>query len=480
MGLCSKKWAVKLVLAFFVLSLFQGVFLLHPSELDSATITLAKDQLSNSRLSYLTALEGAHSVGATTVTIDTTNYTDQNNFHIFPGDSVTIGSDSYTVSTIIDDASDDKFTITTGLLSGDTADDSTIYVNQASTHTISFTTTSAVADGSIRISVPANTNDANNSDSQPDIDGFDFDSMAGSDVTCPSDVSGYYDFLATGTATDAATSGWHTFECRYSGNGDTSTALTMTIGGTNKLINPAPDSTHTQGIADDYTIRIENRDSNYDVADTVDAKVVVIEAVRVSATVEETLSFTIASVGTGVTNCGANASTDATTTVYSVPFGSISSFNAFYDAEQQLSVSTNADDGYEVRMYEDDELGKDGADSPFIADTPCDTGPCTHASPQEWVTATQNGFGYSLQDSNGTDAEFEWDDTTPTTGFKANQFPNYTTGPTEYLDPSAKIMSYTGPVSGSSIFVCYRLTVSGIQEAGVYYNTVTYIATPKF
>lgn len=471
------KWVYKLILVFFLLSLFQGWFLLQPPELDSATLTNAKDLLENSRLSYSTALEGAHSIGDTTITIDTSNYPDQNNFHIFPGDSAVIGSHSYTVGTVIDDATDDKFTITTALQSGDTADDTKIYVKQTAIHTVYFTTTSAVADGAIRISVPATANDTNDSDTYPDADGFDLNAVVDGDITCPGD-DGNYDFV-TGTATDAGGGGWHTFECRYSGTGAGSTAMSMTIGGTHELLNPAPDATHVQGTADDYTIRIQNLNASDSAIDAVDAKVIVVEAIRVSATVEETLTFTIALVSASANNCGTGASTDVATTVYSVPFGAVTSPNTFYDAEHQLTVSTNADDGYEITVFEDDELGFDGAASPYIPDTPCDVA-CTHTTAQEWVTTSTNGFGYSLQNATNNDAKFEWDDNTPTTGFKAKQFPNRTEGLTQDQDTDAEIMSNAGPVSGSSIYVCYRVDVSGSQEAGNYYNTITYIATPQF
>lgn len=476
------KWTYKLVLALFILSLFQGWVFFHPTELDSATLTTAKDVLENSRLSFSSSLEGNHSVSATTITIATSGEADVNNFHIFPGDSVTIGTGSYTVGTVIDDATDDKFTITTGLASGDNDDNDPIYVNQDAAHTVSFTTASAVADGAIRISIPATENDTNDSDSKPDRDGFDLYGVADNDITCPSDggVGSDYDFESTeGEATDAAGGGWHTFQCRYSGNGSGSTALTMTIGDyqNQTLLNPAPASGHTQGTADPYTIRIQNLDSSYDVIDSVDVRVVLIEAVRVTATVEETLNFTIAGRSSGNTHCGAAA--NVTTQLYSVPFGSLTDLNTHYNAAQQLTVSTNADDGYEVTVFEDDELGLDGADSPFIPDTACDVA-CTHTTTAEWTDASNNGFGYSLEEVSGTNpAKFEWEDGT----WLAKHFPNRTTGgmPTpEDQNADAEIMSNAGPVDSNSIYVCYRISISGLQEAGDYYNTITYIATPQF
>ncbi len=480
------KWVVKFVLAFFVLSLFQGWIFFHPAELGSATLTNAKDVIGNSRLSYSTALEGDHSVNDTTITIDTANYPDKNTNHLFPGDTAKIGSNNYTVGTIVNSST---FTITSGLQAGDTSDDTKIYVDQdginsAETHhTVSFSTVSAVADGAIRISIPATANDTNDSDGNPDADGFDLNSVASDDVTCPGDVANAYDFESTeGEATDAGGGGWHTFQCRYSGSGSSSVSLTMTIGDTNNqtLLNPAPSSTHTQGQGDPYSVRIQNLDSGYDAVDSVDVRVILIEAVRVTATVEETLSFTIAGRSSGNTHCGRAA--DVTTQLYSVPFGSLTLTNTFYDTAQQLTVGTNAADGYNVTVFEDDELGKDGATSPYIPDTACNATGCNHTTSQDWNVATgYDGFGYSLENAVNTDARFTYNESSRT--FSAKHFPNRTedaTPPYQDEETNADIMYNTGPVDANSIYVCYRITVTGTQTAGDYYNTITYVATPQF
>jgi len=96
------------------------------------------------------------------------------------------------------------------------------------------------------------------------------------------------------------------------------------------------------------------------------------------------------------------------------------------------------------------------------------------------VTTTTYGFGYSLQNSSGTDAKFEWDDNTPVTGYKAKQFPNNTESSTQYIDSNAEVMYNAGPVSGSSVYVCYRLNISAVQEPGLYFNKVRYTATATF
>lgn len=488
------KWAYKFILVLFILSLFQGWIFFHPTELDSATLTSAKDLLENSRLSYSTTLNGDHSIGATTIEITTSSQPDIDTDHLFPGDTVIIGSGSYTVGTIVDT---DTFTITTGLASGDNDNGDPIYVRQTATHTVSFTTVSAVADGVIRISVPATANDTNDSDTKPDQDGFDLYGVADNDITCPSDggVGSDYDFESTeGEATDAAGGGWHTFQCRYSGGGSSSTALTMTIGDTNNqsLLNPAPASGHVHGKADPYTIRIQNLSGiagDYAVIDSVDIKVVLIEAVRVTATVESSLSFTIAGRASGTTSC--NQAADITTTVYSVPFGSLATANAFTDGAHDLEVSTNAGDGYSVTVGANDQMGLAGVActgdlgeaNNCIKDTVCDGSSCDHTSTNvdDWETSATNGLGYSLESSDGDNAEWEYDSSTDGTcdgtgdDFCAAQFADAEDGQT-----GQQIMSHNGPVDSKNIYVCYRISISGTQPAGNYYNTLTYIATPQF
>lgn len=466
------KKASFFVLVFFLFSIGEIYLLTAPAELESATLTNAKGLITSSRLSFKMALNGNHDSGETYITVKASS--DDDTDHLFPGDSVTIGSTTArTVTTIVDAT---HFTIDTGLSAG-ASDDDTVYVNQTAVHTISFNTASSVPDGLIRVLIPASTSDANNSDGVADGDGFDLDSIDTSgpsdDVSC-ADI-GSFDFATDAhNATDAGVTGYHKFECRYSGVGTTDTTLTMVIGSSNYLINPAPSATHSQGTGDGRVITIQHLDANFQVIDDVDIKEVFIESVRVSATIEPTLNFAIAGLSSG-THCGEDI--DVTTTAYSVPFGAISTANAFNDTAQQMTISTNADDGYYLYVYEDDELGLSGANSPLIPDTPCDTS-CTHTTSDEWNTATNNGFGYSLENQSGTDATFLYSESSRF--FSTKQFPNYTEGTTQHTDSSADIMSNAAPVSGSSIYVCYRLSVSGTQEAGQYWNTLTYIATPQF
>ena len=200
-----------------------------------------------------------------------------------------------------------------------------------------------------------------------------------------------------------------------------------------------------------------------------------IEAVRVTATVDPTISFSIAGVGIGTTACGNPA--DITSTALAVPFGTLS-LNTFVDLAQKLSVSTNADGGYSVTASEDDELGKDGATSPYIPDTDCDGEDCTISSDTEWNTASDNGFGYSLDNSVGTGSTapsiaFEYDD--GALNFSARPFANIAAS-----DSPVEVFAAGDVADTQNIYACSRLSVGATQEAGDYENQVTYTATATF
>jgi len=215
--------------------------------------------------------------------------------------------------------------------------------------------------------------------------------------------------------------------------------------------------------------------------DQVDVKVAPVEAVLVSATVDETLSFAVTGLSSGGTYCG--QLTDVTTTAYSVPWGTIATPDSFLEAAQQLTVSTNADGGYTVKIEENDQMGKDGVTctgagagegANCIQDTTCNATGCTESTSQDWTAAgTYHGFGYSLANLSGTDAAFTYNESGRT--FSAKQIADQ-----EASETRQTIMSNSNPVSSKQIYVCYRIAISGTQPAGYYYNKVKYTATATF
>ncbi len=217
--------------------------------------------------------------------------------------------------------------------------------------------------------------------------------------------------------------------------------------------------------------------------DTGTALVAIIEGVAVSVTVDESLSFVIG----GVLNADCDTSfttlggPDTVTTNAAVPFGTISSTNTFFHACHDLTVSTNGATGYGITAEENQSLLRTAPDSndKTIDDSLGNNGTMTHAVSDAWSTTTVNGFGYSCEDSGGAQGDCAISASTNYRQFAC-------TGAAGVCDPDGggeavtTVASNAAPVSAKISRVEYKLNISGVQPAGAYSNTVTYIASPTF
>lgn len=466
----------------FLVLCFFGI-LLRPSQLaESANLTVVKDTLQSSRLSVNARVDSSGTVtGTSRVKIQTSASAPANTITTNPlraGDALTIGTGSYTIVDIFDA---DEFDVTPVLLAGDTDNNDVIYLKTKPTHTVTFTTASAVANGFFQILIPADATTPN--DGNPDDQGFDFNTSV--TVAAPSDVGATYDFVA-GVATASGATGctapanYHCFEFHYSGVGAIGQALSLTIGsGANTPIAPATGTAHTEATADTYTFIVKNfaSSANPNTATPYDAttgKIALVESVRVTATVDPTISLSVAGVSSGATRCG--VSTDVTTTALSVPFGTMT-LNTFKTLAQDVTVSTNAVGGYVVTASENDQLGKDGATTPNIADAPGNNTLESESVSDEWTTATVNGFGFSLQNVDAASVPFQYTTATGncTGTFCSRQFADIIGSETVQT-----IMSSGTVANAEDAYVCYRLSVGATQAAGDYENQITYTATGTF
>lgn len=371
-----------------------------------------------------------------------------------------------------------------------------VIASQSATHTIAFTLASEVPTaGDIYITIPALNTTGKTNDYFPDTNssiatnGFDLGGVGTGDISVGS--SGCDNNWTVASVTAGTASADHLIRIDRSTNSCAAgSTITVTVGdASNKLINPAPISTgHNQGAADVYTLNVKTRDGSDNTLDQSNIKVAVIEGVLVSATVQETLSVTIAGVDISTSVCG--ATTDVTTTATSVPWGTISNFGTFQEAAQTVTVSTNADAGYVVKAEENDQMGKDGLvctgatageSVSCIQDTLCGAVSCSESAGYYWTDTAKYGLGFTLA---GTDAAFKYDSTSEpctttgggtSTSFCARQFADQETPETKQT-----IMSNAGPVASSQVSLCYRLNVSATQPAGYYFNKVQLTATATF
>jgi hypothetical protein len=151
--------------------------------------------------------------------------------------------------------------------------------------------------------------------------------------------------------------------------------------------------------------------------------------------------------------------------------------NTFKNLAHQLTVSTNAPGGYVVTAAENDQLGKDGTVSPFIADSTGNGGAMTQSTFAEWTTSTINGFGFSIENIDAATVPFQYTTATGacTGTFCARQFADV-----QGSETPQTIMSSTTVANAEDIYVCYRLGVGATQAAGDYENQITYTATGTF
>lgn len=475
---------MKLLIAYGTLVFAVFITLLNPSRLESANLTTVKDTLQTSRLSVRARVDSTGTTtGSSRVKLKTSASAPANTISTAPlraGDALTIGTGSYTVVDIFDV---DEFDVTPVLASGDTDDNDPIYLKMKPRHVVQFTSASAVANGFFQVLLPADSTLPN--DGNPDDEGYDFNTTV--DVTAPSDVGATFDFV-TGVATVAGGTGctapanYHCFEFHYSGVGAIGQAFTLYIGntsGSNTPIAPATGTSHTEGTADTYPVIVkqfgaEANPNSATPVDTTSARVAHIESVRVTATVDPTISLSVAGIASGATRCG--VSTDVTTTALSVPFGTMT-LNTFKTLAQDVTVSTNATGGYVVTASENDQLGKDGGTTPFIIDSLGNGGAMSESASAEWTTSTVNGFAYSLQNVDAASVAFQYTTATGncTGTFCARQFADIFGSETPQT-----IFSSSTVANSENVYVCYRLSVGATQAAGDYENQITYTATGTF
>lgn len=251
-------------------------------------------------------------------------------------------------------------------------------------------------------------------------------------------------------------------------------------GGLTDIQNPA--KVAAAGTADTYLIEYETQNASSTTLDTASVRAAIIDAVTISAEVKATLSCEVAGVGIGATfNTAGNTYGTAgfTTTATTVPFGVLEA-NSASQSGQMLKASTNGANGFYFAVKQYGDLTSDGADtinafvdgvlqdnsSPVVWDSPS-------ATPGSADTYGHLGYGttdLTLDDLNGSG------DANRFTGAK---FAGLST-------TYEAILSHDGPADGvgtdtnGQAYIVYKVEISGLQEAGLYSNTVSYLCTGRY
>lgn len=199
----------------------------------------------------------------------------------------------------------------------------------------------------------------------------------------------------------------------------------------------------------------------------------IVDQVTVTASVDTTLTFTVAGVASGQTINGETTST--TTSATAIGFGTLASGTPVLGA-QDLTVSTNAQNGFIVTVHEDQNLlSANGADIDLFQDGSAVATPAAWATPTS-VLGNEYTYGHMGLTSNDTD-------------LNANEF--FSGSVIKYAGnfwatTTRTIFSHTGPADGvtqniGKARVGYKIQVGSLQEAATdYTNHLIYVCTPTF
>jgi|GEM_PF-641966 len=229
--------------------------------------------------------------------------------------------------------------------------------------------------------------------------------------------------------------------------------------GDTQIVNPSS--------VDSYGIDIgtfNSDDGSGDVTDYGNTQVPIVDNIVVSASVPTTLTFTSTPVtsGTPCPNSGGNA--DFGTTGNSVNFGNYTGGEDRLGC-QEISVTTNATDGYVTTMQIDQALTNSTSDvmDSFAGSSGSAN---TWTIPEVWTSPVVPNDSY-----------FGWttDDTTDYSKFASNKYAAFVANETPY-----EVATEDGPVVAETNYITFRLEVGNNQEAGIYTGSVMYITTATY
>ncbi len=258
----------------------------------------------------------------------------------------------------------------------------------------------------------------------------------------------------------------------YVSTGDTGTAIVIEIG-TNATAGSAGNDQITNPTAGTYIVNFAGTYGD----DTQDAIIVITAATTVAATIDESLTATVAGVTSA--NCDITGGTDVSPdpTATTIGFNSITP-ETFYNACQSITVGTNAAGGYAVTVYT--TTGLDAGANAFNVGS-CDAGGCTLVTPNTWATATNNGYAVCMKDETGdaaATANAGWDTAAELCGGASQKF-ELVADLSGAQTPSTIMRSAT-PISGDVSEVGWRISADSTQAAGAYTGTADYITTGTF
>jgi hypothetical protein len=159
----------------------------------------------------------------------------------------------------------------------------------------------------------------------------------------------------------------------------------------------------------------------------------------------------------------------------SINFANLNAGNSYTDTETTtLTVSTNAYNGYIIRMFKDGNLRI--LSNPSVTIPDFNGG--TYASPDAWQGGDY-GFGYNSSDTSVQGSNIFNNNPCPGGGTPPCYAPVTSTSPGDIIADHIATVSGS-PISNQQNTITYKVQTQSIQEAGKYNTTLVYTIVPSY
>lgn len=451
------------------------IFVLLPKSAEAATLINAKDTITTSRPSPSTPITAGAGTSILTVINNGSRFLASDSAKIVNNTThlqdLTIASQSAALTTVY----------TTANSSASVNATSVLYAPITAMHVIQFTTATQIpSSGDILITFPGSANTT----ASPSATTFAFNGITSTQLA----------------SNNANTCTWTvsapTIECQTNSTINAGTVVTLLIGCTAqssgscttqapRLVNPTKSA--TAGTADVWKVNIQTRDASNNPLDDATVSIGTIDSVQVRATVDPTLTFTIAGVANGsavntgnTTGCTATENTNAgitpTSTIVNlgVVGSSTTSTNTAFGniAAQLITVTTNATNGYSLTATSSGQLRNNANGFAFASNT----------TPTAFPSGTHyfglSACGLDVNTSTWGNANCSTHITGSTNACKYG-WPTQTSAVTLASDTSGPVGNVISTGNGITS-VRYAAATDVTVPAGDYEAAVTYVATATF
>lgn len=222
-----------------------------------------------------------------------------------------------------------------------------------------------------------------------------------------------------------------------------------------------------------YEVLIEIYDEGTTLQDSNSTVIAIVDQVVVTADVDPIFDFFVSGVAAATALDG--DTTDVTTSTTTIPFGTLSP-GTDVTAAQRLSVVTNAQGGFAVTVFTNQQLtATNGSDIDSFADGGDQATPLAWASPTGTI-GTEDEYGHwGIRSSDETDLtlDFSTNDTYVALPLAAS--------PLEVFTSLGVTDGTNSPLDEGFTDVMFKAEIMSFQEAADDYTaTLTYVATPTF